>query len=149
MTTIAYKDGVIAYDSRETLGTTIVDDDCDKCLVREGIQFFCTGSTPDYEALMSAYFGEVSAGLIEAGGIALDKGTLWLLGYSETTGFWKDRLRADNPFAIGTGSLHALTAMDMGASAYQAVEMAMKRDSCTGGTIRTFKIALGEPEAAT
>jgi len=140
MTTIAYKDGIIAYDSRETLGNTIVDDDCDKCQARDGVRFFCTGSTPDYDALLAAYFGEVSAVVIEAGGIALDNGVLWLLGYSETTGFWKDRLRMDNPFAVGSGSLHALTAMDMGASAYQAVEMAMKRDSCTGGKIRTLTI---------
>lgn len=140
MTTIAYKDGVIAYDSRETLGTTIVDDDCDKCQTRDGVQFFCAGSTPDYDGLLSAYFGEVSAVVIEAGGVALDKGVLWLIGYSETTGFWKDRLRLDNPWSIGSGSPHALTAMDMGASAYQAVEMAMKRDSCTGGKIRTMTI---------
>nr|WP_237541343.1 hypothetical protein [Pseudomonas syringae] len=30
MTTIAYKDGVIAYDSRTTGGTTISDDDSGK-----------------------------------------------------------------------------------------------------------------------
>ena len=140
MTTIAYKDGVIAYDSRETLGTTIVDDDCDKCQASGGVQFFCTGSTPDYDALIAAYFGEKSSVVIEAGGIALDNGVLWLLGYSETTGFWKDRLRLDNPFAVGSGSSHALTAMDMGATAFQAVEMAMKRDSCTGGKIRTLTV---------
>jgi 20S proteasome alpha/beta subunit len=140
MTTIAYKDGIIAYDSRETLGTTIVDDDCDKCQARDGVLFFCTGSSPDFEALLAAYFGEVSSVVIEAGGVALDKGALWLLGYSETTGFWKDRLRMDNPWSVGSGSPHALTAMDMGASAYQAVEMAMKRDTGTGGTIRTFTI---------
>jgi hypothetical protein len=30
----------------------------------------------------------------------------------------------------------------MGASAYKAVEMAMKRDSCTGGKIRTLTIKM-------
>ena len=33
MTTIAYKDGVIAYDSRTTRGTVISDDDCEKLKV--------------------------------------------------------------------------------------------------------------------
>ena len=37
MTTIAYKDGVIAYDSRVTRGDLITDDDCDKCIERDGV----------------------------------------------------------------------------------------------------------------
>lgn len=42
-------------------------------------------------------------------------------------------------FAIGSGAKHALTAMDLGLDAKEAVKMAMKRDIYTGGRIRTFR----------
>lgn len=38
-------------------------------------------------------------------------------------------------YAIGSGAAHAITAMDCGKSAVQAVQMAMKRDTNTGGRI--------------
>jgi ATP-dependent protease HslVU (ClpYQ) peptidase subunit len=148
MTTIAYKDGVIAYDSRETLGSTIMDDDCEKCQTSGGVQFLCTGSTPDYPALIAGYFGEVVTGSVEASGLAIDDGVLSLIGHDRKTGFWKDQLRLDNPFAIGSGSHFALTAMDMGATAAEAVEMAKKRDTSTGGLVRTLIVASDQPIAA-
>jgi len=43
-------------------------------------------------------------------------------------------------FAIGSGQDHALTAMDCGLSAKEAIKMAAKRDVNTGGRVRTFKI---------
>lgn len=42
--------------------------------------------------------------------------------------------------AIGSGMYYALTAMDCGCSAEEAVKMAAKRDVNTGGEIRIFKI---------
>ncbi|GAI22667.1 unnamed protein product, partial [marine sediment metagenome] len=45
-----------------------------------------------------------------------------------------------NPDAIGSGSAYALAAMDMGASAEEAVRAAMKRDIYTGGKVRTMRI---------
>ncbi|MNI98876.1 hypothetical protein D3C73_1578140 [compost metagenome] len=46
----------------------------------------------------------------------------------------------DRPYAIGSGTPYAFAAMDMGASAEKAVEMAARRDTSTGGTIRTLRI---------
>ncbi len=43
-------------------------------------------------------------------------------------------------YAIGSGAPHAITAMDCGKSARQAVQMAMKRDSGTGGRIVTMRL---------
>ena len=45
MTTIAYKDGVIAGDSRVTAENFIVDDEYDKHVIVGDIHFFCSGST--------------------------------------------------------------------------------------------------------
>jgi hypothetical protein len=44
------------------------------------------------------------------------------------------------PDAAGSGSRFAFTAMDMGATAKQAIQMAMKRDTGTGGKIHVFKV---------
>ncbi|EXF95790.1 proteasome subunit beta [Pseudomonas fluorescens HK44] len=139
MTTIAYKDGVIAYDSRITSGTQISYDDYEKCVERDGVQFVITGHTSDYAKLTGAYFGEPATD-ISASAMAVEDGQVWYIGHDDDTGIWKSIILADKSYAIGSGSSHALTAMDMGASAYQAVEMAMKRDSCTGGKIRTLTV---------
>ncbi|MGY2258129.1 proteasome subunit beta [Pseudomonas sp. SDO55104_S430] len=139
MTTIAYKDGVIAYDGRITRGNQITYDDFDKCLEREGVKFVCSGSTADFESIISAWFGQ-QVESCSAVALIIADGVVWHSAVDETTGFWKSALIPDRPYALGSGSEYALTAMDMGATAYQAVEMAMKRDNCTGGKIRTLTV---------
>ncbi len=47
----------------------------------------------------------------------------------------------DEYFAIGSGAPHAITAMDCGRSARQAVQMAMKRDINTGGRVVTMRLS--------
>jgi hypothetical protein len=56
MTPIAYKDGVIAYDSQITSGNTITYDDYQKCHDVKGIRFFMSGKICDYSALQNTYF---------------------------------------------------------------------------------------------
>ncbi len=141
MTTIAYKDGVIAYDSRQTRGGAIVSDDAPKCQVVDGVSFFLAGAVCDEKALIAAYFGTPSAAPVECSGYAVDGGKLLMVGYDDKTGIWKQELDPANPDAIGSGSAYALAAMDMGASAEGAVRAAMKRDIYTGGKIRTLRIA--------
>lgn len=140
MTTIAYKDGVIAYDSRQTRGGAIVSDDCLKHEVVDGVSFFLTGAVCDERALIAAYFGTPSPAPVECSGYAVDGGKLMLVGHDDKTGVWKQELDPSNPDAIGSGSAYALAAMDMGASAVDAVRAAMKRDIYTGGLIRTATI---------
>ena len=53
--------------------------------------------------------------------------------------FWKFEMDKNKIYSIGSGSDHALTAMDMGATAEKAVEMAAQRDICTGGRIRVYR----------
>lgn len=142
MTTIAYKDGVIAYDSRISAGRTIIYDDVDKKREREGVFFFGTGSTSDINDLIGAYFGEEIIGECGASALVVHDGALMIIGYSEGK-VWKSPVRADKPYAIGSGEDHAFTALDMGASAAEAVEMAAKRDTGTGGKIRTLIVKEG------
>ncbi|MCF5708964.1 proteasome subunit beta [Pseudomonas syringae] len=137
MTTIAYKDGVIAYDSRQTRGGAIVSDDCRKCEIVNGVSFFLSGCVCDEKALIAAYFGTPSKDPVECSGFVVDNGKLMMVGHDDKTGIWRQPLDPANPDAIGSGSAYALAAMDMGASAEEAVRAAMKRDIYTGGTVRT------------
>lgn len=139
MTTIAYKDGVIAYDGRVSAGGTIVYDDFDKKREREGVLFFGTGSVSEITELIGAYFGEGIAGECGASAMVLHDDTLTLISYEDGK-VYKSLIIADRPYAIGSGRDHAFTAFDMGATAYQAVEMATKRDTGSGGLIRTHTI---------
>jgi len=142
MTTIAYKDGVISCDSRETEDTTIVDDDCDKRLVKKGVQFFCSGSSCDAENLASWYLGETfyTKEMDEIYSIVIDNSVVLTVGYGDKRGFYKNTERQANYFAIGSGAHHAITAMDMGCDSKEAVEMASKRDAMTGGKIKSYKV---------
>lgn len=141
MTTIAYRDGVIAHDTRQTRNGTIVSDQCSKCQVVDGVSFFLSGAVCDEEALIAAYFGTPSQAPVECSGYAVEDGKLLLIGHDDKTGIWKQELDPANPDAIGSGSAYALAAMDMGASAEQAVRSAMKRDIYTGGKVVTFRVA--------
>ncbi|PAA01253.1 proteasome subunit beta [Pseudomonas fragi] len=140
MTTIAYKDGVIAYDSRQTRNDRIVSDNASKCQVVSGVSFFLSGAVCDEKALIAAYFGTPSPVPVECSGYVVDDGNLMMVGHDDKTGIWKQELELSNPDAIGSGASYALAAMDMGASAEGAVRAAMKRDIYTGGTIRSVII---------
>ncbi|ROM84863.1 proteasome subunit beta [Pseudomonas brassicacearum] len=149
MTTIAYKDGVIAYDSQITSGSTITYDDYQKCHEVKGVKFVMCGKTCDYTALQDAYFGASVTRDLDTSAIVLDGDGLWYVGADVQSGFWKSPVRLEASYAIGSGADHAITAMDMGLTAYQAVEMAAKRDTGTGGTIRTLIINEGMADAKT
>jgi hypothetical protein len=140
MTTIAYKDGVIAYDGRQTRNDRIVSDSAPKCQVVDGVSFFLSGAVCDEKALIAAYFGNASPVPVECSGYVVDDGKLLMVGHDDKTGIWKQELDLSNPDAIGSGCAYAIAAMDMGASAEDAVRAAMKRDIYTGGTVRTVTI---------
>lgn len=140
MTTIAYKDGVIAYDSQVTRGDIITDDAYEKCIEQKGVKFFCAGPLSDHQRLVDVYFGAKPEGNIDASALVADGESLLHVAVDDTTGLWKTPILPARIYAIGSGSPFAFAAMDMGASAYKAIEMAAKRDTNTGGTIRTVII---------
>ena len=141
MTTIAYKDGVIAYDSRVTRGSLIDHDDYEKLIHRNGHQFLFTGSGCDFPALIDEYLGlKLSEKPLEASGVVITNGRLYQIGHDAESGFWVDEVWLERSYAAGSGRDFALAAMDMGATAKEAVELAAKRDAYTGGTIRTLII---------
>jgi ATP-dependent protease HslVU (ClpYQ) peptidase subunit len=140
MTTIAYKDGIIAYDSRCCVGSTIVDNNYNKRINIEGVQFFVSGTVADHERACLAFFTD-DIDLIETDVvfIANDYGKLYICNIDHERMF-KTPESTKSVFAIGSGQDHALTAMDCGLSAKEAIKMAMKRDVGTGGRVRIYKL---------
>ena len=138
MTTITHKDGIVAYDSRLTSGTSISSEVSNKRHSSRGVEFFMCGSTADHKQFIDAYFdGRSPRKELDVTAIIVDSGSVYKAGAGDGE-LWVQP--AVDPCAIGSGSQHAITAMDMGATAKEAVKWAMKRDTGTGGRIRTFKI---------
>ena len=141
MTTIAYKDGIIAYDSRATSDGMIISDEADKKTVKDGVVFFFTGATCDEEKFIRLYFGsDEQHKNVECSAIIVDKGKVNACSIDDESGMFNSPIDFIGGYAIGSGTPHAYTAMDMGATAVEAVKMAAKRDTCTGGRVRTFKV---------
>jgi ATP-dependent protease HslVU (ClpYQ) peptidase subunit len=80
---------------------------------------------------------------VESSGFVVHNGKLMLVGHDDKTGVWRMDLDRSNPDAIGSGAPYALAAMDMGASAEEAVRAAMKRDIYTGGEVHVLPINVG------
>lgn len=139
MTTIAYKDGIIAYDSRSTQGSLITSDKTDKKYKCNDVLFFYCGTLSDLPYAVEGYIHKKHSISGDSEALVIDQNKLILFGMDET-GCWWETLDLTKTRAIGSGSHHAYTAMDMGASAAESVKMAMLRDTCTGGRIRTYKI---------
>lgn len=142
MTTIAYKNGIIAYDSRFTCNDVIVDDNANKMIEADGRIFFMCGSVPDYVYLISSYLNDkLTKRVLEpVKALVLDSGKLYSAAVSPRDGFWKCEEPFGVPIAIGSGYQFALAFMDTGMTAEEAVHATCKRDIYTGGLIRTFKI---------
>lgn len=149
MTTIAYKDGVIAYDSQVTRGDVITYDDYEKCLEQGGVKFFCSGAVSDFQRLVDVYFGAKAEGNIDVTALVFDGDSLMMVAVDDATGLWKSPIMRDRPYAIGSGSPFAFAAMDMGATAEQAVAAAARRDTSTGRQIRLHEIGGGASNGST
>lgn len=140
MTTIAYRDGIFAYDSRTMQGSVIVDSHAKKLTIAKGVAFILCGARSDEERLIAAYFGEPAGKHVDCSAYVIDQGRIYEISVDNDTGFWKCPLDLRKHRACGSGAPYALTAMDMGADAVTAVRMAILRDSNSGGRINTYQV---------
>lgn len=140
MTTIAYKDGVIAYDSLATRGGVVFDFDADKHHQVGEAHLFIAGSAHDVRDFLDAYQSGSTEKDLDIEAILVEDNNIYLCSTTDAGDFWRCKIRAEQAYAIGSGSDFALTAMDMGATAEESVIMASKRDINTGGKIRTYEI---------
>lgn len=163
MTTIAVKDGIMVGDGRCSLGSTVIKDDMvkvfwinnhlmggagrarsistfaqwlqkhtDYTIVNQEVGDLVDLIPPvlqDDEEFTALVLTPDKQVLMYDGNVALNLGQ-------------------DVPASIGSGSVLALAAMDAGASAEDAVKIAMKRDVYSGGEITVVKLE-DEPEPLT
>lgn len=148
MTTVAFRDGVMAGDSRGVDGnvgiTPITKVFRKKIKGKEYlfgvagyweaalmfIEWFRTRDNALHERLMKLKDDTDFDVLIWDGITLLNADALMYL------------VEVPEPYyAIGSGAPHAITAMDCGKSARQAVQMAARRDIYTGGRIISMKIS--------
>ena len=135
MTTVTYKDGIIASDSQSDWFYNEIG--VKKIFRVQGMVIGCAGSAAIGSQFVEWMSGKgnkpvivdddaFSAIVIKKGKCCqYDKGLVPL--YSE-------------PYAaIGSGAKFAIAAMDCGKSAKDAVKIARRRDSYTGGHIHTIK----------
>ena len=152
MTTIAFKDDIIAFDSQITCGDTLAgycNDKVVKIVLPNKIVYVCAaGNASACTALINwAYtnFDPEQKPRVESnsevlqGLIIEDTGKVFCIDI----GFSPYLIKA--PFlTIGCGGNIALGAMAAGASALEAVKIASKWDVNTGGKIHHFKIKFKE-----
>lgn len=150
MTTFAYsrKESIIAIDGRLTSDDIIQSDTFEKYQVAEsGAVYFIVGAVSD--ALEFIQYIEEGFEIIDedinisANVIRVKDGKPCIYGV-ECGQIWNDELSTCDYRTYGTGAPYALSAMDMGKTAKQAVEYAMTRDIYTGGKVTTYNIKTGK-----
>jgi 20S proteasome alpha/beta subunit len=139
MTTLAYRDGELATDSRITAGDMIVSDKRTKVhRLRDGSLMAWAGAVQDAELLLRAMRNTSSAPHpklqdISALHLRVD-GSLW--EYEGEAWVKQD----PGYYATGSGSPYAFAAMDAGATAKEAIRIAIKRDANSGGKVQSLKL---------
>lgn len=140
MTTIAYRDGVMAADGRMVFDSTIMSDDTIKIFrLSDGALMAITGEESYGRAIINALEtedeelpqapGDVNALLVEVDGTIKLFDGIGEFGVVET-----------NYIALGTGAAFAYGALDSGCTAEEAVKAAIKRDPSSGGRVHIERL---------
>lgn len=157
MTSIAYKDGVMAGDGRMTIGSTVTSDKTTKifkinnCLVgfagrySSGLRFVDWFEGFDLANKIQEQEPFVSVNIPD---FLPDEEFTAIVAYPPTPDYPEGIVmqfeggnaffEIEAPCAIGSGSDFLIGAMDAGASAEQAVIIATKRDTHSGGEVKTI-----------
>lgn len=143
MTTVAYnhKDGQICVDGRLIVNDTIVCDDYRKFIQDGDCLFFFCGRVCDYQKIVDCYNGD-KINDIDAASIMIRNGEAFHCTVNRDGNI--ELVKLTYNASIGRGDEVALTAMDFGATAKQAVKHASKRTTSTGGRLRVYDLKLGK-----
>jgi 20S proteasome alpha/beta subunit len=153
MTTIAYKDGVLASDSRATEGMTIISSNCKKVFrLSNGALYGGAGDCDDRDVLdllaksspkKMPTRRELRDLLAEVSGILVfPNGQVFEITVEHDNGVWGAEVLevVERVVAVGSGKRPALTAMKLGLTAVQAVKHAITEDTGSGGAIQVLRI---------
>lgn len=139
MTTIAYRDGVLAADSQVTLGSMRLPGSALKIgKTKAGVLYGGAGSVAAcgefFDWVNSPDDGELPEGEY-SGIIVLPKGEVMEIENGSFLPKMKQKF-----IAVGSGAPYALAAMMAGATAQEAVKIATKLDIHSSGPIKTVKL---------
>ena len=143
MTSITYRDGVIAADSRMCYGKMIDNDNVNKLFkFSDGSVLAGAGHWEQILLMVDIFKSNLKKKQkklpnlkTKCDFIFVDPGNkqVWI----NTGGFWDIEKRY---YSIGSGSVFAFGALDAGADAVTALKIAKGRDTGTGGRIRSIKV---------
>jgi ATP-dependent protease HslVU (ClpYQ) peptidase subunit len=149
LTTIVYRDGVMAADGRVTVGQLIVTDRCKKITKLSDGALFALAGEDQLEKPIIEWLEEAEGGVAPPQGkdfsaILVDtQGNLSVFtGSGDRFVPWDDIEYA----AFGSGADVAYGALEMGATADQAVAASIKRDVNSGGSIQVETLGLPEQD---
>ncbi|WP_431786944.1 hypothetical protein [Vibrio harveyi] len=140
MTTLVYdhENKIVAYDSRHIKDESIIiSDSLDKLHIVNDHKFLGCGKVGDINLLIKAYLDKQppECEMLRAIIWSIESDRVRRVGFSDNA-LWVNTLQYSA--TDGSGADFALAALDMGKSASEAVEYAMKRDPFTGGKINTI-----------
>ena len=140
MTTICYdhKNKVIAVDGRINMDGVILDDGANKSISNGLGKWFFTGKVCDNLALSKAKHDDKLEVIPDCCALVRVINDVYLVtvrneGFCEWT-------KCEYNVAIGSGDRFALSALDFGKSAKEAIEYEATKDVYTGGKIREYFI---------
>lgn len=155
MTTIAYRDGVMASDSQMT-AQNIKTQKYNKLHRLRGGALLGQSGDADIRSLLSILQGSKTDKHIPSGSmlaslkadleciLVLPNKHIWVVytGMIKDTEFWEGgAVRCLDPFiTAGSGGQLALGAMEAGASAIEAVKIACRRDTFSGLPVRSLSL---------
>lgn len=150
MTTIIldYKNQQIACDSRTTNNDIIVDSESIKYKTTNNKLWFLSGSPGDADTFIKHYDPLTGANP------NLNIDAIFVIKKGECVGgvymaiknqsdIYKECI-LDHNFGIGSGGYWAISALDFGATAKEAVEYAMTKDVYSGGKVHVYDIKKGK-----
>lgn len=147
MTTIIYdhKRKQIACDSRSTADNIVMSDESVKFKYAEdGSLWFVSGSTADRDAFINSFKVDSRTKVdhdFACSATRVKDGKVSIHGIEDCES-WCNELEYSR--GIGSGYQLAISALDTGMTAKQAVERAMKRDYMSGGKVWVYDVEKGE-----
>jgi len=141
LTTIAYKDGIVAYDSRATQGGQIATNKVNKLAKRGKDWIAWAGTLGEGEKVLEALVQDVYPQDLGFGcGVAMLSGIVHRVSLNNEELYKIPVETIGGTMACGSGGEYAYGAMDAGASAIEAVKIAIGRDVYSGGSVKHLKI---------
>lgn len=144
MTTIAYRDGVLAGDGLYHRGGWKMGNTHQKVWkTPDGRLVGICGDAAHVSKLVAWLLCPPRKRTTERPKLEKDTGTVVeVFGNGKARYYEHDYFHPvnDRYWSVGSGSIAALVAMDMGADAVRAIKIAAKRDDSTGGRISAVKL---------